>query len=109
MKAKLVIVLSLLCLGSIYLGPAVRAADPTRPDQPVKEKKGAAAVTKFRLSMIQMAKSGPRAVINGKAVSIGDHIGSYRVTHIKPSYVILNNNKGQIRLNLITRGALRKS
>lgn len=109
MKVKIVLVLILSCPGFLSLEPVIQAADPTRPDQPVQAKKGAAAVTKFRLSMIQMAKSGARAVINGETVTVGDHIGSYQVIRIKPSYVILNNNKGQIRLNLITRGGLRKS
>ena len=88
---------------------SIQATDPTRPDMIQQTPKAKRVVTQLKLTMIQMSDTQSRAVINGQAMQVGDVIGGYQVTKIGSDYVILTNNKGQVRLRLITSGTLKKS
>lgn len=103
MIVKLLACVIVICSGVIY------ASDPTRPDVLKQSPKAKTMVTQLKLTMIQRSKSGGLAVINGQALEIGHYIGGYRLASIGNDHVILKNNKGQVRLSLITRGTLKKS
>lgn len=85
------------------------ADDPTRPDIVQAPAKTQSAVKKLHLTMVRMSDKKPSATINGQLLHVGDRIGGYRVSRITAKQVVLKNNKGQLKLNLITKGALRKS
>ncbi len=88
---------------------AAIADDPTRPDVIQPAAKAKAVKINYHLSMIRLAEDKPTATINGKQYQVGDTLGAYRINRITAKQVILSNNKGQLKLNLITNGALRKS
>ena len=85
------------------------ANDPTRPDIIQTPAKTQSAVKRLHLTMVRMTDTKPSATINGQLLHVGDTIGGYRVSRITAKQVVLTNNKGQLKLNLITKGALRKS
>ena len=91
------------------LGLPLLADDPTRPDIIQTPAKTQSVVKTLHLTMVRMSDKKPSATINGQLLHIGDMIGGYRVSRITAKQVILTNNKGQLKLNLITKGALRKS
>jgi len=91
------------------MGSVVVAADPTRPDILQPAKKAQVAVKQLKLTMVRMAADKPSATINGRPLHVGDTIAGYRVAKITAEQVLLTNAKGRLRLNLITKGALRKS
>lgn len=85
------------------------ASDPTRPDIMQPAKKAQIAAKQLKLTMVRMTADKPSATINGRLVHVGDTIAGYRVAKITAEQVLLTNAKGRLRLNLITKGALRKS
>ena len=103
-KNKHVLGVILLCLMT-----PLWADDPTRPDIVQPAAKAQSAVKKLHLTMVRMSATKPSATINGRLLHVGDRIAGYRVSRITAKQVILTNNKGQLKLNLITKGALRKS
>ena len=92
-----------------FAGQTLVAADPTRPDYQQPTNKSQVAVKQLQLTMVRMTKDKPSATINGRLLHVGDTIAGYRVAKITAKQVLLANNKGHIRLNLITKGALKKS
>ena len=99
----------LITLAAVLLSSTAVADDPTRPDIIQPATKGTKVIQNLRLTMVRMSENKPSATINGRLLHVGDSIGGYRVSKITAEQVLLTNNKGQLRLNLITRGALRKS
>jgi hypothetical protein len=89
-----------------FAGQTLVAADPTRPDY---QQSTQVAVKQLQLTMVRMTKDKPSATINGRLLHVGDTIAGYRVAKITAKQVLLANNKGHVRLNLITKGALKKS
>jgi hypothetical protein len=71
--------------------------------------KSKTVITQLKLTMIQRSDSGAKAIINGKSLAVGDFIGGYQLQSIGSNQVVLKNNKGQVRLSLITGGTLKKS
>ena len=104
----------LLLLALIYLsGFAVMAADkslqdPTRPPPYASPKSGKKMPTNFKLSEIRITDNDRQAVINSKRLRKGDTIASYQLRKIEVGYVILANDKGTLRLNLINSRVIRK-
>ena len=98
-----------LALVAVLITGSLWANDPTRPDIVKPAGKVAKAIQNLRLTMVRMSDTKPSATINGRLLYVGDSIGGYRVSSISAKQVLLTNNKGQLRLNLITKGALRKS
>lgn len=84
------------------------ADDPTRPDVVVPKTVKPSKFQALKLTMIRTSAEGKHAVINGRSYVEGDRLGSYKVKTISTSEVVLQNNKGTVRLSLITKGALRK-
>ena len=105
MIAKLVSVMLLVVMSQVSMA----ASDPTRPDVLEQSPKSKTLVTQLKLTMIQRSESGSKATINGQSLAVGDFIGGYQLKSIGSNQVILKNNKGQVRLSLITRGTLKKS
>ena len=106
LKMKTNYILGLLTL--LVMTP-VLALDPTKPDiiQPTTKEK--VAVQTLVLTMVRMSDNKPSATINGQLYHVGDKIGGYSISRITAKQVILKNNRGQLRLDLLTKGALRKS
>ena len=84
------------------------ASDPTRPDVVVPKTVVPSKFQAMKLTMIRSSDKGNYAVINGRSYAKGDRVGSYTVKTIGTSEVVLKNNKGTVRLSLLTKGALRK-
>ena len=82
--------------------------DPTRPDVIVPKAAQKTTVRALKLTMIRTSDNGRHAVINGRSYAEGDRVGNYKIKSIGTSEVVLQNNKGTVRLSLITKGALRK-
>jgi hypothetical protein len=55
---------------------------------------------KFELNGIIYSKNAPMAIVNGKSVGIGDHVGERLVEEIGENYVILKKQDSEIELNL---------
>ena len=106
MKVKICLITIIFSLG--ITSNTVLADDPTRPDIVVPKTAKASQVRALKLTMIQSSERGNRAVINGRSYAEGDQVGNYEVKTIGASEVVLKNNKGTVRLSLITKGALRK-
>ncbi len=102
---------SLLILSTLFVGighSQVLANDPTRPDIIVPKTAKPSQVRALKLTMIRTSDKGSQAVINGRSYAVGDRVGGYQVKKIGTTDVVLQNNKGTVRLSLITKGALRK-
>ena len=102
-----------LCLATLLVGlisgpEALLANDPTRPDVIAPTVAKPNQVRALKLTMIQSSDRGRRAVINGRSYTKGERVGGYQIKAIGTSDVVLQNNKGTVRLSLITKGALRK-
>ena len=55
---------------------------------------------KLELNGIIYSKNAPMAIVNGKSVSLGDHVGERVVEEIGENYVILKKQDSEIELNL---------
>ena len=99
----------LLLITTSLIGLPVSASDPTRPAnmQPIKETQ--VVIDTLKLTMVRMMTDKPSATINGQLLHVGDTIAGYQVAKITAEQVLLTNAKGRLKLNLITKGALRKS
>ena len=99
----------LLLITTSLIGLPVSASDPTRPAnmQPIKEAQ--VVIDTLKLTMVRMMTDKPSATINGQLLHVGDTIAGYQVAKITAEQVLLTNAKGRLKLNLITKGALRKS
>ena len=84
------------------------ASDPTRPDIVAPKAAKPGQMRALKLTMIRTSDKGSQAVINGRSYVVGDRVGGYQVKKIGTADVVLQNNKGTVRLSLITKGALRK-
>ena len=96
-----------------FLANSVFAADqklndPTKPPPNANRKAVKKRVTHFKLSEIKMTATDKQAVINGKRVRKGNRIANYNVQKIAVGYVILSNEKENLRLNLVNSRIIRK-
>jgi len=82
--------------------------DPTQPPSFAIPKTGKKQVTNFKLSEIRIADQGRQAVINGQRLKKGNKIAGYKIKKIEVGYVILVNDKGTLRLDLISSRVIRK-
>lgn len=80
-------------------------ADPTRPvvrHQPLSSQ--AVDISGYRLTSVWYrganAQGTSSAVINGERVELGDTVGAYVVEAIEPGQVLLNNDDGQMWLQV---------
>jgi hypothetical protein len=85
----------------------VHLKDPTQPPAVFKAKTQQKLIN-LTLSEIRITKKIRRAVINGTRLKKGDFIGNYRLDKIEVGYVVLENDKGKRRLNLINKSIIRK-
>jgi len=84
-----------LIVGSLLLSLATASAaetlaDPMRPPSARLYERSKKSVQHYYLSSILISPAHRSAIINGKQVSIGDRIGSARVTRIQGNQVTIN-------------------
>ena len=109
MNYKTIFMLAIMVLStSLAFAAEVKLRDPTKPPSFAIPKAGKAEVTNFKLSEIRIADDERQVVINGKRLRKGNSIAGYRVKNIEVGYVILENDKGTLRLNLIASRIIRK-
>jgi len=82
--------------------------DPTKPPAYAVAKADKKIVTSFVLSEIRITDDDRQAVINGKRLRKGNAIAGYRVKKIAVGHIILVNEKGTLRLNLVSSRIIRK-
>lgn len=64
---------------------AVALEDPMRPPMPVAPRRVVTADEGFALTSTYIARERRAAVINGKTVAVGDHVGEAKVIEILPT------------------------
>jgi MSHA biogenesis protein MshK len=74
---------------------ALALVDPT---QPSSYRAPAASVSHFKLSSILVSGQRKVAVINGRALSVGESVGEARVVKIEKQQVLLNSSGKMIKL-----------
>ena len=104
-KLLIVTILSLM-IGSI--SAAQKLNDPTKPPPNTIRKNVKKQVTHFKLSEIKITATDKQAVINGKRVRKGNRVANYNVQKIAVGYVILSNEKENLRINLVNSRIIRK-
>ena len=82
--------------------------DPTKPPAFAVPETGKKKLAELKLSEIRITAADRQAVINGKRLRKGSSIANYRLKKIAVGYVILANEKGTMRLNLISNRIIRK-
>jgi len=83
----------------LLAGNAFALTDPTRPTDPALFFASGNA-TGWTLQSILVSDDRRIAVINGKRVQEGDHIGSARVARIQGSQVIIKTGNRTLKLRL---------
>lgn len=103
------LILLITILGNCSLEAAdKKLKDPTRPPDNIRTKLQHKKI-KLILSEIRINENDRQAVINGKRLRKGNSIANYRLRKIEVGYVILGNDKGTMRLNLINNRIIRKN
>ena len=108
MNHKIILLLISVIFAGSGFAADVKLQDPTKPPGFAIPKSGKKVQTNFRLSEIRIANDERQAVINGKRLTKGNTIAGYRLKKIEVGYVILANDKGTLRLNLISSRVIRK-
>lgn len=100
-----------VCLSAlllIFATQVMAAQDPTAPlgwQQP-KQGSHSAAVKRKPLPKLQsiICNDGSvcSAIVNGRVVSVGEHISGYKISQIKPEVVTLVRGGKQWKLNLFS-------
>lgn len=92
----------LLCLLALSGTAFAQLDDPMRPpEQKSTESKPAERRIHYTLSSVLIAPERRLAVINGRRVGLGEHIGGARVTSIQPTTVTLQRDTETITLRLV--------
>ena len=105
---KIFITVLLTMTANSVLAADQRLKDPTKPPPNSIRKAAKKRVTHFKLSEIKITATDKQAVINGKRVRKGNRVANYRVKKIAVGYVILSNEKENLRLNLVNSRIIRK-
>jgi len=102
-----------MLLATLFCHVSVNAevlVDPTRPPSHLFSAKapvGIKAAPRWVLSSTLIAPARRLATINGKTVSIGEHVGTAKVVSIEPSQVALKEGNKKIVLHLLPSGIKR--
>jgi len=108
MSNKVLLLIVAFALTNLLLAGDVKLHDPTKPPSFAIPKSGKKIVTHLKLSQIRIADNDRQAVINGKRLKKGNSIAGYRIKKIEIGYVILSNDKGTLRLDLVSNRIIRK-
>ena len=98
----------LLCFVVSIVSAAEKLNDPTKPPTNAIKKTAKKQTTHFKLSEIKITANDKQAVINGKRVRKGNQIANFKIKKIAVGYVILSNEKENLRLNLVNSRIIRK-
>lgn len=85
--------------GLFLAGNAAALRDPTRPTDPALYFSGGHSGG-WTLQSILVSNNRRIAIINGKRVQEGDHVGSARVTRIRNSQVVIKTGDRTLKLRL---------
>lgn len=98
--------LMVFACASLTLGAALAQPlrDPTRPPSPGGEPAHAEAVAPSRLQSVLISPYRSVAVIDGRAVTLGDRVGAARVVAISPAEVTLEQGASRQTLKLLPAG-----
>ena len=103
--------LIMLAASSLFAATALAQplADPTRPPRegPAEQRQGEAAPAPTRLQSVLISAGRSIAVIDGRAVRVGERVGDATLVSIAPSEVTLQRGAERQRLTLLP-GAVEK-
>lgn len=102
--------LIMLACASLFAGAALAQPlrDPTRPPGVGGESAPAEAVAPTRLQSVLISPHRSVAVIDGRAVSVGERVGGAKVVAISAAEVTLETGASRQTLRLLPAGVDRK-
>lgn len=100
--SKLVGILGLYLIAVAHASVAAEVGDPMRPPQAHGTRPAAVAAPVWVLNSTVVSADQRSAVINGRAVTLGDWIQGARVEAIEPAWVRLRGDDGSFVVRLKT-------